>query len=154
MFAQWLQPDIIKMARSNAPGRQVTMWFGNWMSRPQQLTMRFAEGFRLSSLFWNVCTKGLTYLNNSDLSQLTLADDWLTYKTIPDTYTEVTTGKKCQETGPRSTQERRKHYGAPSIAKEQDRQCPRYASAKKLYSLLRAPDTLESTLTRGTNADR
>ena len=87
--------------------RKVAMRLGNWMSTPQQLTMRLSQGSPLSPVLYNVYTKGPADLNSNGLSQvLTLEDDGLIYKTASDISTAVTAVQQqlekvspwCQET--------------------------------------------------------
>ena len=52
------------------------MRLGNWISTPPKLTIGLPQGFTLSPVLYNVCTKGLADLNSNGLCQvLTLAED-------------------------------------------------------------------------------
>ena len=71
--------------------RKVAMRLGNWISKPQQLTMGLPQGSLLSPVLYNVYTKGLADLNSNGLSRvLTIADKGLIYKTASDISTAVT----------------------------------------------------------------
>ena len=87
--------------------RKVAMRLGNWISKPQQLTVGLPQGFPLSPVLYNVYTKGLANLSSNGLSRmLTLADDGLIYKTASDINTAVSAVQEqlekvshwCQET--------------------------------------------------------
>ena len=67
------------------------MRFGNWISTPEQLSMRLPQGPLLSPVLYNIYIKGLEDLNTNGLSRvLTLADDGFIYKTASDINTAVT----------------------------------------------------------------
>ena len=107
--------------------KKVAMRLGNWISKPQQLTMGLPQGSSLSSVLQNVYTKGLADLNSNSLSwELALADDGLIYKTASDTHTVVTAVQeqleKChigaKRQSPKSIIARHKPSGAPSTRKQ------------------------------------
>ena len=66
----------------------MVMQLGNWSSAPHQLTMGLPQGSPLSSVLFNVYTKGLADLNQNGPSKiLTLTDDGAQiyiYKTSED----------------------------------------------------------------------
>ena len=81
------------------------MQLGNWISTPQQLEIGLPQGSPLSPVLYHVHTKEQADLNSNDLRRMfTLADGWLTCKTVSDTYTAVQdlqekVSQWCQETG-------------------------------------------------------
>ena len=56
--------------------RKVTMWLGNWISMPKQLTMGLPQAYPLFPVRYYVYTKGLVDLDSNGLNMLlTLVDD-------------------------------------------------------------------------------
>ena len=78
----WSQPNTDPVALLE---RTVVMQLGNWSSAPHQLTVGPPQGSPLSSVLFNVYTKGLADLNQNGPSKiLRPADDGLIYKTSRD----------------------------------------------------------------------